>query len=110
MANTEIVMGEDQLNYYFDLQNIITDLSQAAQALDLVNQTIPTAYAGKASEEISLYFSSLTVHVQKLTMFYEKAMQFVLYAFQQLKLSDEEQAKIIFNQLVQQGYLESVGE
>ena len=110
MPGNEILMGENQINYYLDIQNIISDLTLALQALETVNDMLPTVYTGKATEEMSLYFSGLTVHVQKLIMLYEKAMQFVLYAFQQLNITDEEQANIILNRLEQEGYLISVEE
>lgn len=106
--NDRITIGEKQVDFLVDTQKIIEVMTSAKIKIDYISQNHSQVYKGMASGEMEQFFLSLNAHTDRLIMFYNKMAEFIMYAFKELKMTDEEQALIIVKILEKRGLLEEV--
>ena len=102
MPGNEIkVDGAILFGYIQWISEIIADLSDllsrsAQPASELV---FSGKYQGEALDEICTFYKSMEIHIGRLASFYGKAAEYVGYAFEQMKYTDDEIATALLNYL-----------
>jgi len=86
-----------------DVASMLEDMRAKAsqKAVDLIDAE---EYQGKALEEMSLFYNSINIHIQKLILFYGKAIEYIGNVFEEMRYAESE----IINML--QGYVASANE
>lgn len=96
----DIVVGEEIIDYVKDINKVIDQLQQAYDLLDGSEKNIcenRNVYHGNATGEIKDFFQSQKSHLKKLINFYCKASQFALTYVREMRLTDEEIARLVIN-------------
>lgn len=80
MAQTNETTVCDQsamLDITIMLMGIVGQLQVAKELAVQVQEKMADAYAGDAKEEMDMFFVSLPIHIERLTLFYSKMAEYV---------------------------------
>lgn len=73
---------------YFMLLDIVANLQSAREKVDEVTGKLAWAYEGEAKPEMELFFSNLSIHLNRLSLFYSKMMDYIMATAQSFQTND----------------------
>ncbi len=87
--NKKLVCDQEAMAAYcLVLMGIIGELEAAAQMTAELQNLFETCYEGDAKEEVMIFLTNLTTHLQRLELFYSKITEFMAATAQAL-LNDD---------------------
>lgn len=98
----EIQIGDELMDYLFDLAGIISEMQEAYQTAQAANALMNSAgviYKGDSQTDMQSFFISLEAHMSRMCMLYEKAAEYISNTYQTTYYSQEQLANWIKNQL-----------
>jgi hypothetical protein len=97
----KLMIGTELFEYISDLTDVAAELLAAksvAEEMLTILQGEDT-YEGKAREILITYTQSLSAHLERLYLFYEKAASYVYNTFESMYQSDLAMANFILNKM-----------
>ena len=90
----QINVGDELLDYLMEIDKITSELTQAMTHIGIARKIMLDTdnYEGAATEEISLFFTSLELHMQRLQMFYQAAFSYVNGVYTEFYYTEEQLA------------------
>ncbi len=73
---------------YFMLLDIVANLQIAREKTDEAAGKLAWAYEGEAKAEMEMFFSSLSIHINRLSLFYSKMMEYIMATAQSFQTND----------------------
>ena len=98
----ELKVGDALLDYVTEMQQFCDVLAEAQEKAEQIYSELEGGiYQGRATEELTIYFASLSGHIGKLMSFYMTGKTFIAESYKQLNLTDAHLAQWL------EGYLKA---
>jgi len=83
-------VGDALLDYVTEMQRFCDVLAEAQEKAEQIYSELEGGiiYQGRATEELTIYFASLSRHIGKLMSFYMTGKTFIAESYKQLNLTD----------------------
>jgi len=97
-------IGEASLKYLNDLNEILNILASGVQAGEKAREAVLNGiYEGGAKEELVKFYVNYFKKACNLYSYYSRCVEYISYAMEQMKYTDEEIARIVINVIAEKG-------
>lgn len=88
----QINVGDELLDYLMEIDGITSEINQAVTHIEIAQKIMLDTdhYEGAATEEISLFFTSLLLHMQRMLMLYQSAFSYVDGVYTEFYYTEEQ--------------------
>lgn len=96
-----LVIGSELLDYMTALTDIAAELVNAQTVMAEIKNTLNDGetYEGEAKDSMAAFVESLSAHIERLQMFYQKAASYAYSTYESMYQSDAAMAAWILKQM-----------